>query len=96
MERVQPNPTGASRLRAADARAQHKQQPAKPLHSGDLTGRNGRAPRANACTHRCSISAASLCSLTWISTANNAANHHERSAWSYRLARVESVQALHT
>ena len=27
-----------SRLRAADARAQHKQQPAKPLHSGDLTG----------------------------------------------------------
>ena len=27
-----------SRLRAADARAQHKQKPAKPLHSGDLTG----------------------------------------------------------
>jgi len=93
MERVQDR---RSRLRAADARAQHNQQPVKPLHSSDLTGRNDRAPHANACTHRCSISAASLCSLTWISTANNAANHHERSAWSYRLARVEAVQALHT
>ena len=49
-----------SRLRAADARAQHNQQPVKPLHSSDLTGRNDRAPHANACTHRCSISAASL------------------------------------
>ena len=57
MERVQDR---RSRLRAADARAQHNQQPVKPLHSSDLTGRNGRAPHANACTHRCSISAASL------------------------------------
>ena len=59
MERVQASRikvqarNRGSQLRAADARApQHKQQPVKPLHSGDLTGRNDRDPRANACTHR--------------------------------------------